>query len=251
MSHQEPTMGRNRTGIQMSPVHSKEMIEGVENFSWDTVSVSLEDPEGLEMDYLKEAHALGSIPMPLTVKGMAKTGFEKLKGERPEIFIDKLGERLAFERSGVRLYDALIRKCMAENSLESAIDLARLEVIRNEELEHMFLLKHCIESAGADPTALTPSADVVAVSSMGVMQVITDPRTSVSQCLEAILMIELSDHDSWELLIEIALRQGQDKIAAKFTEAFEAERRHVQEIRSMLKGSVLGIRPSQIPPASL
>lgn len=251
MSHQEPTMGRNRTGIQMSPVHSKEMIEGVNNFSWDTVSVSPEDPEGIEMDYLKSAHAVGSIPMPLTVKGMAKTGLDKLKGERPEIFIDKLGQRLAFERTGVRLYESLLRKCLAEDGLEPGINIPRLELIRNEELEHMFLLKHSLEAAGADPTAMTPSADIAAVASTGALQVVNDPRTSIAQSLEAILMIELADHDSWELLIEIALSQGQDRLAEQFTNALQAEQRHVQDIRTMLKSVVLGSRPSGMTPASL
>ncbi len=246
MSNQEPVLGRNRTGIQMSPVHSKEMIEGIDNFSWDNVPTSAEDPEGIEMDSLRNAHAVGSIPVPLTVKGMAKTGLEKIKGDRPELFVDKLGERLAFERSGVRLYEALLRKCMAENSLPPAIDIVRLETIRNEELEHMFLIKHCIEHAGADPTALTPSADVAGVSSLGALQVISDPRTSISQSLEAILMIELADHDGWDLLIDIARSQGQDKAAQNFMDALQAEARHVVEIRKMLKGTLLGSRATQL-----
>ena len=38
---------------------------------------------------------------------MLKTALNKLVGVSPEVLIDKLGERLAFERTGTRLYDAL------------------------------------------------------------------------------------------------------------------------------------------------
>lgn len=32
----------------------------------------------------------------------------RVKGDSPTILLDKLGERLAFKRTGTRLYDALI-----------------------------------------------------------------------------------------------------------------------------------------------
>jgi hypothetical protein len=44
------------------------------------------------------------------VKDVVKTGMTAMKGESPTQLIDRLGARLAFERSGVRLYEALLSK---------------------------------------------------------------------------------------------------------------------------------------------
>jgi hypothetical protein len=48
------------------------------------------------------------------------------------------------------------------------------------------MLKSIIERHGGDPTAVTPSMDLQATASRGVMQVIVDPRTTLLQSLEAI-----------------------------------------------------------------
>lgn len=50
------------------------------------------------------------VPIPGSTKGMVITGHSKLVGQSPEVLIDKLGERLAFECGGTRLYEALIAK---------------------------------------------------------------------------------------------------------------------------------------------
>ena len=65
---------------------------------------------------------------------------------------------------------------------------------------------------GADPTAETPSADVIGVASQGLLQVITDPRTTLSQSLEAMLTAELTDNDGWETLAALADDLGQTEL---------------------------------------
>ena len=88
------------------------------------------------MLYIRDADPLGSIPPPSTIQGAVKTAAKLLKGERPQAFIDKLAERLAYERGGTRLYDAVIAKFMAhEGELESA-SLQEVIEIRNEEASH-------------------------------------------------------------------------------------------------------------------
>ena len=91
------------------------------------------------------------------MKGVAATGTAAIKGVNVAVFVDKLGERLGFERTGVRLYDALVTKCRASDALMDGPTSEDLEVIRAEELAHFDLLRDMIESLGADPTALTPS----------------------------------------------------------------------------------------------
>src|SRR5690606_16566279 len=108
------------------------------------------------------------------------TAKEMIKGHKPTAFIDKLSDRAAFERAGVRLYDALLAKFDASSQLwEGGPTRERLEHIRNEELEHFFLVKEAIEKLGADPTVMSPAADVSAVASMGVFKVVSDPRMTL------------------------------------------------------------------------
>jgi len=206
---------------------------------------------------VSEAESVGSIPPPLSVRGVLQAGIAKVKGGQPSLFIDKIGERIAFERTGTRLYDALIVKCQAVSELgmealppaESLIDLGAegmhalapvagespletLARIRNEELQHFQLLCEAMEQLGGDPTAMTPCADVQATASMGLMQVVTDPRTTLAQCLNAMLTAELTDNAAWELLISLADEAGQPELAGRFLGALTQEQEHLVVIKA-------------------
>jgi hypothetical protein len=61
-------------------------------------------------------------------------------------------------------------------------------------MRHFELVRCTIEMMGCDPTAQTPCADLVGVETLGLVQVLTDPRTTVAQCMNAILTAELADN---------------------------------------------------------
>src|SRR4051812_8443250 len=97
------SMGLNRTGEKMAPLGSKD----VEEFARARLGEGSYDGEGfaaLHKTYIEEADRVGSVPVPGTLKGMATTVGSTLMGKDPSVLMDKLGERLAFERTGVRLY---------------------------------------------------------------------------------------------------------------------------------------------------
>jgi rubrerythrin len=110
-----------------------------------------------------------------------------------------------------------------------------LERIHNEEMRHMELLRSIIESMGADPTAMTPCADVTGVASMGLIQVLTDPRTTLAQCLDAMLIAELTDTASWEMLISLMEQTGNDQFVPQMTQALDAEQDHLLTVKQWLK----------------
>lgn len=66
------------------------------------------------------------------------------------VLTDKLGERLAFERSGARLYEAFVAKCEQLDHADPAL-LDTLNHIRDEELQHFATLALTIESKGPSP----------------------------------------------------------------------------------------------------
>jgi hypothetical protein len=174
---------------------------------------------------------------------MATTLVSTLKGDKPSLFLDKLGERLAFERTGVRLYEALIVKCYAAASNPDAggvtVDAESLESIREDEETHFRLLTDAIRVLGGDPTAMTPCADIAGVNATGWLQVITDPRTTVAQALNTMLSVELTDNAGWELLIELASQTGHKDMAQGFAVAQSAEARHLEQVRTWLRSAVL------------
>lgn len=224
-------LGMNRTGVDMSPIHSKQMLQGAAHVPGDLdASRSL---AARRQEMITEAGTLGSVPMPGTLKGAMSSVMKKATGKRPETFINKLGQRLAFERTGVRLYEALITKCeiMASQQIGAVFSIDDLRRIQADEARHFELVHEAMTAIGADPTAQTPDADVAGVLSMGILKVITDPRTTVPQSLEAILTAELADTAAWELLASMAEAMDMSAMAETFRDALLQEERHVQQVK--------------------
>lgn len=226
-------VGRNRTGIQASPIDADAMAE-VEAPLETNQPVARGDVE-VRLSYTAEADPVGSVPVPATLTGVAATAGSLLTGKRPQVLIDKLGERLAFERGGVRLYEGLLVKCrQADGALEPA-DAEALERFRLQEAEHFEMVAQALVDLGADPTAQTPCADLVGVKAQGYVQAISDPRTSLLQALGAMLDLELADHAGWEMLIELARAAGHGAMADRFRPALADETLHLQTVRALVE----------------
>jgi len=228
-------LGMNRTGIKASPIDGPRMIEGAERLT--PLDTSNEPGSYVRMTVRGASleGSMGTVPPATTPKGMAKTAIKMLRGLDPSVLIDKLGARLAFERAGVRLYDAALVKLAAHGSWEGGPDVAGLKHIRAEELEHFHMLCECVESLGADPTAVTPAANVEAMASEGIVKLLNDPRSSLSQALEGLMIAELADNACWENLIQLARSMGQDDFAVRFEEALRQENEHLAMVRGWME----------------
>jgi rubrerythrin len=221
----------NRTGIMTNPELSIEMIEGAKQ----TVPTSQGDATemaAVKTEYIEEAVPIGSSPVMVEVSenGESVGQFDGLA-----VLLDKLGERLAFERQGTRLYEAFLQKCESL-TLEDASgpSVEELRHICEEELEHFHLLQNAITALGGDATVQTPSADVAGVLSHGVMQVVSDPRTTIPQTLQAMLTAELVDNDGWQMLQDLAAELGQDDLEEQCRKAYEEEQEHLEKVRDWL-----------------
>ncbi len=235
-------LGANRTGIDMSPKLTQEMIDGSDKFFLEKGKPGHSSQFfELKNDYLDDDEPLGSVPLPGTLKGAVKSTLKMATGHHPEVFINKLGQRLAFERSGVRIYEQLMIKCQhaaAQHPGRPVVPMDRLKEFHQQEAEHFHLLVQCLEQLGADPTAQTPDADASGVAATGLMKVIVDPRTSLSQSLEAMLSIELTDNAAWELLIKLAGDMGMTDMVKKFEHALKQENVHLLHVKQWYEESV-------------
>jgi hypothetical protein len=231
---QSAPAGGNRTGLETSPELARELIEGAAA----AAPSSAGGPEAIAENrgaYIQEGFPLGSLPS-LPFAAEAGAG-EEAAGMA--VLLDKLSERLAFERMGTRLYDALINKCEILGESSPGPTLAELRQIRDEEARHFLLLNEAVRTLGGDPTVQSPCADVAAVASLGILQVLTDPRTNVTQCLQAILTAELTDNDGWQMLIDLTGTLGFTELAAGFQKALENEEQHLANVRGWLTDKVM------------
>jgi hypothetical protein len=252
VSHpRKPTdLGTNRTGIAASPVDAKKTVEGAAR----AVPAAGTDPAAFRKvheELAEQAPPVGTMPPPATLKGAAKMAVQAIKGDRGTVFLDKLAERLAFERGGVRLYDALIVKFGAAEPHDTGVSLEDLEEIRDDELRHMGVVMRAIQKLGGDPTVMTPCADVIGVASTGLVQVLTDPRTTFTQGLDAILVAELADNDGWDLLVGLAEGLGLTDLVTELRVALDEEADHLRKVRAWIQRAVTGqagARTAATPP---
>jgi rubrerythrin len=243
---EDPTkLGHNRTGMQMSPLQSEMLLKSsgdaaiIADSSGESLG-GLEQPEATliaesRREYVNEADALGSVPPPGTLTGALKSGAGMMTGKRLQVLIDKIAERMAYERGGTRIYDAALVKVIALGS-GTPVTVERVKQIRNQEAEHAEILRQALVELGADPTAQTPCADLVGVQTMGLMQSVTDPRTSLPQTLSSLLAAELIDVASWELLSRLARSMGRDDLAERFDMALEQENVHLTTVSGWYEG---------------
>lgn len=229
-------MGGNRSGIQTAPELAREMIEGAAEAE-PSSDGGTELAAAERATYISDGFPIGSLPsLPFAAEAKADDEVTEMA-----VFLDKLSERLAFERMGTRLYDALINKCetLGEETSGSPT-LTELQEIRDEEHRHLLLLNEAITELGGDPTVESPCADVAGVASTGLLQVVIDPRTSVTQCLQAMLTAELTDNAGWEMLIDLADDFGHPGLAKQFSGALENEQKHLLNVRTWLSDGITG-----------
>jgi hypothetical protein len=225
-------LGSNRTGAKLAPERTREMIAG----SLEFPPSSPGDAEliGRVRATYANGEPIGTMPPPPNLKGAAKTVVNAVTGGAPLQLLDKLGERLAFERSGTRLWQAMVAKYDAVGSFSGGPSREDLEHICDEEHRHFTMLRELMEKLDGDPTAVTPAANVQAVASMGLPQVLTDPRTSMVQSLEAVLVAELADNECWPPLLELLVNGGYEDDAQRLLCAVKSEREHLEHVRTWL-----------------
>jgi rubrerythrin len=243
----KPTdLGANRTGIKTSPANAKKQREAaaaaVPNAAVETMGLA-----ELRAEVSSESEPVGTVPPPATLKGAVKAAIKAVQGEKLTVFLDLIGERLAFERTGVRLYDALLAKLEAAAPHPEGPTSSDLRTIRDQELAHFHLLAGVCEELGGDSTAVTPAADIIGVASSGLVKVVTDPHTTFNQALKAALIAELADNDGWTLLSELANQLDLSEIAEQFDQAAEVEEEHLTNVRNWLERSVAGEAGIEFP----
>ncbi|MEW6270830.1 MAG: ferritin-like domain-containing protein, partial [Thermodesulfobacteriota bacterium] len=224
-------IGRNRSGAKLSPELGREMVAATEEFPPSAPGDARAIAE-TRIAYAREGEPAATMPPPAGAKDVATKALKALRGAgNPNVLLDKLGERLAYERSGVRLYEALLSKHDAFGGFTGGPTRAEIEQVRDQEHQHFTMLADAVQRLGGDPTAVTPSANVQATATLGMCQALSDPRIDLLSSLEVTQTVELADNDCWTALIELLRNAGEAETAHRFEEALAHEREHLRLVR--------------------
>lgn len=158
---------------------------------------------------------------------------EKLGTTDPEKIIDVLGERLAYERSGVKLYDAILKKVKASRHTQLKKFSKELEEHREHEVEHAEWCAEQIRSLGGDPDQPTERAQLVHVEAKGLEEVIFGDGP-ISQAFHALNTAELGDNGGWALLVGLADQLGDEEMKREAQERLKHEEEHLRLTHKLL-----------------
>jgi hypothetical protein len=151
------------------------------------------------------------------------------------VVLDELGARLELERTGARLYEALIAKLDARGGFAGGPTRSELIDLRDQEHGHAALACCLIARLGGDPDEQTPAAAREAAARHALDERILDPRTSLLHAMRALAATEESDRRSWELLYKrLAYLVDGDPLTASVRSAHDAEERHVFRLRTWI-----------------
>ena len=158
---------------------------------------------------------------------------DKLAKKNVAKVIDLLSERLAFERSGVKLYDTLhARLRVAKDPALKAL-LEQVEHNRDEEQEHVEWLEEQIRALGGDAHTPTERSVLVRAESEGVERVMRRDD-SIPHDFHALLTAELADNAGWDLLVQIADEFGDPAAKKEFKKRLREEEQHLLFVRKTL-----------------
>ncbi|RYZ37699.1 MAG: hypothetical protein EOO72_10345 [Myxococcaceae bacterium] len=167
---------------------------------------------------------------PSALRKRMSGALQSLKGAKTALFVDRLCERLSFEKTSSRLYASLLLKTHALGTYTGGPSSERLLELHNQELEHQALVREGLLRFGIPTSLRTPSGDVADSQSRALIQAVDAPGTSLLEALRATLVSELINNAGWAVLVDLAAELGPSDLEQSFREVLLAESRHLTEV---------------------
>jgi rubrerythrin len=148
--------------------------------------------------------------------------------------IDLLNERLAFERTGVRLYDRILLRMRLADDGQIRRMIPKMQRFRDEEREHEQWLEEQIRALHGDDHLPTEKSVLVLAETQGIERVVArDPR--LPHDFHALLAAELADTAGWEILVCLADEFGDRAASKEFKHRLREEREHLSFVRKTVE----------------
>jgi rubrerythrin len=152
-----------------------------------------------------------------------------------ERVIDLLCERLAFERSGVKLYDRVIEALQGTTDAELHSLQATLEEHRAEEREHESWLEGQIRALGGETSLECDGARLASREAAGIEEVAAHDGGDLRHLFHALLAAEAMDETGWKLLVEVAEDAGDREARREFARRHSHEQEHLAFTRHLVE----------------
>ena len=160
---------------------------------------------------------------------------KKLAERNRDKVIDLLTERLAFERTAVKLYDSIVLKLGRRTDPEIARLMPQLKEHHDQEREHEAWLEVEIRVFGGDTHAETDLSRLIEIESEGFEKVVHCGDGEPVHLLHALLSVELVDTSGWQLLLELADAAEDDDARRGFRQRLHEEEDHLIFARHALE----------------
>ncbi len=165
--------------------------------------------------------------------------------------IDLLSERLRFERTAGRLYDAILGQVSASRDGTVTPMRDQLQQICDQKEAHHRWLEEQLRSLGADVHLETELSKLVAQESEGIERIALTDR-SLPHLFHAALAAELVDNAGWQLLLDLADRADDGDARERLRTRLHEEEGHLyfmrQAVERFARRDVLG---ESAPPPSI
>jgi rubrerythrin len=157
--------------------------------------------------------------------GLGQAVLSTLDTMRPSLLSERLIDRLDSAQERVALLTAALTKAVAARDEGQLL----LERMRSDERLHCEVLRRHLVRLGFDPAFAPPSRE--GGDAKRILQIITNPRTSVSQALCALLGAALAGVGDWQTLARTAREAHEEGMAAEFEAIRAVAETHVHRIR--------------------
>ncbi len=141
------------------------------------------------------------------------------------LFVSKLGEKLAYDRAFLRLYEAYLDKRWGKDQSKPHVpdagqtEFREIVATKRRQLDR---LVNTIVAAGGSSESLVPSRELAAIAQLGIVSVFTDPGCSLRCLVQAIRVVELAGRNAGLYLMRVAYA-SRETLFAKELQAMQDE----------------------------
>lgn len=166
----------------------------------------------------------------------SSSDISKVQQHNTALLLNKLAQRLSYERANVRFYEALIFKSLAaEQGVRRIVSVDRLRQFRDEDVEHTVLLKTAIETLGADVDMWLPDAVPSQATQITMSKMLTKTHGDILQCLQSVVVFARNDADEWQMLYRLFSSMGLEKMTETFRQAWEEDQQQLTTLSAWVE----------------
>lgn len=133
-----------------------------------------------------------------------------------EMLLEKLGEKLGYERAFLRLYESFVHKksLYAKRYLHAkSYEQKIFENFAAMKAAHCEILQTALIGLGGNPDHIVPSEDLAAIARLGIVTVFIHPHAKLKNLFHAVRIVELTGKSTTLFLIRLAYAAGAEDLA--------------------------------------